>query len=152
VEEKEDTTTEEVLKDFIKTKMKMGDKADELNFERVHRAGPLQNNHRPRKIVAKFSAFKQREEVRGLAKNLKDTNYFVNEQFPPEIVEQRKKLLPTMKKARSDGKKAYISYNKLYIDGKLWVPKPNDQPGEPESDKGNSLLPSAKRQRPSTSP
>ncbi|KAH3787220.1 hypothetical protein DPMN_165340 [Dreissena polymorpha] len=40
-----------------------------------------------------------------------------SDQFPPAIQERRRKLIPTMIKARQDGKTAYISYDKLIING-----------------------------------
>jgi hypothetical protein len=124
VPEEDESDTEEDLRKFIEEKMKMSTvEVDALKFERVHRAGPKLDHNRPRRIVAKFSSYKQREAVRALGKNLTGTNFFVHQQFPPEIVEQRKKLYPAMKKARDEGKTAYISYNKLYINGRLYHPR-----------------------------
>jgi hypothetical protein len=114
---------EETVRAFIKDSMKMPvDQCDNLRFERVHRSGPLFGLNRPRKIIAKFSSYKQKEEVRKLGKNLKDSNFYVHEQFPPAIIEQRRKLFPVMKAARLEGKRANVVYNKLYIDGKQYIP------------------------------
>ena len=55
--------------------------------------------------------------------NLKVTGSYMHDQYQHELVEQREKLLPIMKRAKDDGKEAYIMYNKLienvrnYIDG-----------------------------------
>ncbi|KAK3086429.1 hypothetical protein FSP39_018342 [Pinctada imbricata] len=62
---------------------------------------------RTRPIVTKFSRFKQKELVRKTAPTvLKGTRYGVNEQFPKEINDRRKQLIPHMKAAKRMQKKA----------------------------------------------
>ena len=75
-----------------------------------------------RKIVCKFNMFPEREMVRRQRINLEGTAYFLHEQFPQEVIDKRRKLLPKMKDAQKDGKRAWISYDSLYIDGKLVKP------------------------------
>jgi hypothetical protein len=148
IPEQESEDTENVVRSFLEEKMKMPtDQAKEVKFERVHRAGPKLSHNRHRRIVAKFSNYKQREAVRSLGRNLAGSNFYVHEQFPPEIVDQRKKLYPIMKKARDEKKNAYISYNKLYIEGKLYHPEPNTSSAPKEADSERS----AKRHRHSSS-
>ena len=48
----------------------------------------------------------------------------MHDQFPPEFVAQRKRLIPIMKKARADHKEAYIKYNKLFVDGSIYTTGP----------------------------
>lgn len=57
-----------------------------------------------RKIVAKFLQYKDKEFVRKQWKILKGTPFHVSEQFPKGVVEQRKR--------------AWITYDTLYVDGK----------------------------------
>ncbi len=45
---------------------------------------------RPRPIVAKFGYFKQKEQVKSRGRELKGTDFGVNDQFPKEILERRK--------------------------------------------------------------
>jgi len=40
-----------------------------------------------------------------------------SEHFPPVIQEHRKKLIPAMIKAKQEGRTAYLSYDKLFING-----------------------------------
>ena len=56
--------------------------------------------------------------VRKQGKGLQGTNYSVFEQFPIEIVEKRKWLIPKMKEAKRKGHRAWVSYDTLHIDGK----------------------------------
>ena len=77
-----------------------------ISFERVHRIGKANEfNERPRNIVAKFSYFKDREYIRiNAARKLHGTRIWVNEHFPPEIENNRKKLYPVMRQAKKDRK------------------------------------------------
>jgi hypothetical protein len=79
---------------------------------------------KPRNIVAKFSFFKDCEYVRGRALlKLKGTNIWVNERFPPEVEDKRRKLYPMMRAARKQNKRVKLVVDKLYIDGDLQEPK-----------------------------
>lgn len=51
---------------------------------------------------------------------MKNTNYGISQQFPREIMDTRKKLVPIMKAARAKGQDAYIVVDKLYIDKTLY--------------------------------
>ena len=109
---------EEGLRGFLKNKMNIAqDVVDKLSFERVHRMGQ-RDDKKPRNIVAKFTLFKDREMVRKQWKALDDTDFYFHEQFPKEVVEKRRKLLPKLSAAKKAKKKAWFSYDTLYIDGK----------------------------------
>ncbi|KAH3695372.1 hypothetical protein DPMN_082829 [Dreissena polymorpha] len=69
-------------------------------------------------MVAKFSFFKDKEIVRRQLKHLNWTGFNVFEQFPPEVVAKRMKLLPKMKKERAKGKRSWIAYDTMYVDGR----------------------------------
>ncbi|KAJ8308644.1 hypothetical protein KUTeg_013518 [Tegillarca granosa] len=64
--------------------------------------------NRPRKIVARFHRFKQRELVRKNARNLAGTGISIFEQFPPEMEHKRKELYPVLRKAREWNNRAYM--------------------------------------------
>ena len=111
--------TERKLRDFLVDKLHMAQEAvKQLHFDRVHRFGSRSNTMIYRRIVAKFTFYKQREVVRKLRKNLEHTDYYISEQFPKEISDRRRTLVPKLLKARSEGKEAWISYDKLYVAGK----------------------------------
>lgn len=111
--------TENKLREFIVQKMKLAQNiVDDMKFERVHRIGTNTDRNRCRNIVAKFSLFKERELVRKQWKPLQGSDYYVREQFPKEVNDKRRQLLPRMKDAKRAGKRAWLSYDTLYIDGK----------------------------------
>ncbi|KAH3774197.1 hypothetical protein DPMN_175571 [Dreissena polymorpha] len=55
--------------------------------------------------------------VRKRWKELDGTAYRVFEQFPPEVMSKRRQLVVKMKEARRLGKRAYLAYDTLYVDG-----------------------------------
>ena len=125
--------TEMLLRGFVETEMKISKSiVSAMKFERVHRTGEPNKNGK-RNIVAKFTYFKDREMVRRSSSELANTPFFVNEQFPKEVADKRKMLVPKMKLAIEKGSKAWISYDTLYVDGKQagpdhWVYKENKEP------------------------
>ena len=77
---------------------------DSIKIERAHRIGAnnrLQNS-KVRNILCKFNLFKDREIVKQKRTELRDTNQFVKEQFPPDIIAKRRRLLPHMKQAKAE--------------------------------------------------
>ena len=111
--------TEQKLRHHLHTSLKIAkDMTDSIRFERVHRSPGHQIQGKVRTIVAKFTFFKDREFVRRQWKNLNGTRFSMYEQFPQEIIAKRRKLVPKMKEARDQGKKAWIAYDTLYIDGR----------------------------------
>jgi len=54
-----------------------------------------------------------------MAKILKGTKFGIAEDFAPEVLEVRKKLIQVMKKAHTEGKKAFIKYDQ-FIEGNLY--------------------------------
>ena len=125
IEEKEQPeNTEQVVRNFLVEKMKVAeDLVRDMRIERAHRMGSVgQRNHQGerqhRKIVCKFTLFKDRELIRKAKINLDKSQYYVHEQFPPEIVEKRRRLVPKMKEAITNGQRSWISYDTLYINGK----------------------------------
>ena len=72
--------------------------------------------------MANCFCFKQRQDVRGKSRALKGTNYHINEQFPPEINNERKELVKVMKEKRQQGHKTRLVYNNLYVEDILYKP------------------------------
>ena len=75
--------------------------------------------------MVKFVMFADRERVRKSSKKLKGSPFGIFEQFPKEIVEARRKLIPELKKARVENKEAYINVDnvdKLFINGREFKP------------------------------
>lgn len=113
---------ETTVRQFIQHQLKLpSDTVKNISFHRVHRLGGRKpGNSRPRPIVAKFEHFKQKEQVKGRGRELRGTNYSVNDQFPKEILDRRRALFPIRKKHISEGCKATVTVDKLYVNGQLF--------------------------------
>lgn len=102
---------EQKVRDLIHGNMKVvRDLVDKIAFERVHRMGSWVPG-KCLSIVAKFHEYKEKEYLKKQGKTLQGINFFVNEQFPKEIVDKRRRLVPRMKAARQEGKRAWIAYD-----------------------------------------
>jgi hypothetical protein len=111
--------TESLLRKHINEALNIAkETADAIKFERVHRSPGEPTRGKTRSIIAKFSFFKDKEVVRRQWKHLDGTGFNVFEQFPPEVVAKRRKLLPKMKAERAKGKRSWIAYDTLYVDGR----------------------------------
>jgi len=51
-------------------------------------------------------------------KSISSTPHYVNEQFPKEVAEKRRKLLTKMKEARREGNTAWLAYDNIYVNGR----------------------------------
>lgn len=97
-----------------------------IEFGNVHRFGRRgRNNARP--IVARFLYHKDLELVLQNAWQLKGTPFGISQQFPAEIINERKKLYPKMKEAKREQREVVLVRDKLYIDGQRFIP-PTETP------------------------
>ncbi|KAL3971398.1 trafficking protein particle complex subunit 12 [Sarotherodon galilaeus] len=113
---------ETTVRSFIKIHLKLPeDTVKNIGFERVHRIGaPKTGSGRPRPIVAKFGHFKQKEQVKSRGRELKGTDFSVNDQLPREILERRRVLFPVRRSFIQKGSRAVIAVDRLYVDGQLY--------------------------------
>ncbi|CAG2254323.1 unnamed protein product [Mytilus edulis] len=123
--------TEAILKDFIKSEIQI---EEEINFHVVHRLKPKQDKS-PRGIVAKFERRKDRNMVLSAAiQKLKNKKQFVvHEQYPIEVIERRRELVPILKDARTKGHTAVLKEDRLYIDNKRYYPRTTRQHPPPSA-------------------
>jgi ribA/ribD-fused uncharacterized protein len=71
---------------------------------------------RPRSIIIKLHWFGDRQRIWEARFKLQKSNIFINEDFPAEINQRRRRLYPIMKKAKDVLKmKAFLSVDKLHL-------------------------------------
>lgn len=116
--ETDDVCVRKVLQ-LIENELKIEDATTKIKLHRAHRMGRFDAT-KVRPIVAKFAYYPDRENVRKSAGNLRGKPFGISQQFPKEIMETRRKLVPIMKAARDNGKEAYMVVDKLYIDKRLY--------------------------------
>ena len=124
---------ENKVREFINTELGI---QQDISFDRVHRLGRFSQSQRfDRPIVAKFTFFKDKEMVRATAaRKLQGSRYGVREHFPAEIEEKRKQLYGEAKIARqNESNKVRLVRDKLYINGKQFIPGLSDDPQYPNN-------------------
>ena len=119
-DETDDACVNKVL-GIMEDDMKIDSARLNIKLHRAHRIGRYANG-KTRPIVAKFAYYPDRERARKAGQVLRDTVsvYAVSQQYPKEVQERRRALVPIMKQARLNGSEAYIVVDKLYIDKHLY--------------------------------
>jgi chromosome segregation ATPase len=117
--ETESENTETVIKEFIKTELKI---EDEISFQNVHRLRKTKD-HTPRAILARFTRYSDHDLViKAVPENLRGKNYYnVYQQYPREIADLRKELYPKLREHRRQERRTNIVVDQLYVDG-VWYP------------------------------
>ena len=116
-----DSDCEAKILDIMQEDMQIENAKTEIKLYRTHRIGRYYNG-KTRPIVTKFAYYPDRERVRKSGAMLKENRspYSVGQQYPKEVQECRKALVPIMKQARESGREAYIVVDKLFIDKNLY--------------------------------
>ena len=122
-EKKDEDDTHEVLAKFMKAELGIED-AEKIEFQRVHRIGKLISNSsgKPRQIIARFLIHYSLSVWVTWATRLRGKKIGISPDFPKEIVERRKNLMPKLIAAKKAGKRAFFSRpepDKLYVEGVL---------------------------------
>ncbi|CAG2255513.1 unnamed protein product [Mytilus edulis] len=115
-----DENTEEVVKEFIQKELNVD--STTMSFQNVHRL-KQRTDGKPRSIVARFTSYNDHEKVRRTAieKLKNNVKYSVYQQYPMEISERRKYLLPKLNDAKKHGRRARLQNDKLFIEGQMGV-------------------------------
>lgn len=120
IPERENDDAEQSIREFMCHQLKLSQKSvHEISFLRVHRLGK-KGKDKARPIIARFEHFKQKELVRSRGKDLKGTNFWINDHFPAEINDRRRKLTPILREHRIRNHKVSLIVDRLYIDGQLY--------------------------------
>lgn len=101
---------EEKVRNLIREKMDIMIMSTEIDS--IRRFGKAKTK---RPIMITLTTWKRKMEIITNGKRLKGTGIAIKEDFPPEVQEIRKKLYLEMQTLRSQGKRAYIKYDKLVV-------------------------------------
>ena len=76
---------------------------------------------KPRTIIAKLSFYKDKSRIFQYAKNMdRSTKIGVAEDYPKEIDNIRKELLPVLRNAKKENAQAAFNVDKLIINGQIY--------------------------------
>ena len=94
---------------------------DSIMVDRCHRLGQKKEDGTPRPVIYKITPSWAKDVILSHTKYIpKNSSTKVFEQFPPEIQERRKRLVPVLKEAKTAKKKAKLAVDKLIIEGKQY--------------------------------
>ena len=107
--------TEAVVRKSFTTALKLPEaQASAIRIEHAHRTGPSSTG-RPKTIVVRLETYKDRDCILQAARKEKPRGIFVNEDLSHRVMDRRKQLMPKLKEARSNGKIAYMVYDRLVV-------------------------------------
>ena len=111
-----------IIVDFCENTLRIPDVRTSVKIDRAHRLGSYINGkHRP--IVAKFNYYQDKVSIKRAAHDKREaTDIRVSDQYPKAIQDRRKLLIPELIKAKQEGKTAVLNYDKLFIDGRRYIP------------------------------
>lgn len=104
---------QEIILVIINQTMKI--KCNKENIEEVRRIGKKQDDGKIRPTVVTLNTVGFKIDLLKNKKTLNNSPYYIKEDFPPEILEERKKLTTQLLEERNKGKKAFLKYNKLIV-------------------------------------
>lgn len=94
----------------------LGIKLDRKEIQEIRKIG--KNTKKPRPIVMTLTTVGRKIEILKQKKLLKDSNYYIKEDYPQHILEKRRMLQEQVKVERDKGNKAILKYDKIVIIGK----------------------------------
>ena len=104
---------------------KLGLETDDMKFQRVHRHGKKEDG-KTRPIIVRFLWHVDRQKVWKLRSKLRGTPYWVSEDYPKEIEDNRRILRPILRQALSEADdnysvSAYLVGDRLHIEGQVYT-------------------------------
>lgn len=120
IEDKDKEASEETREKVVKVMETLGVQIDaKYDIDDIRRMGKSRNGiERP--ILLRLTTGNKKDEIIKQSNKLKGTDIWIDEDYPKEIIEERKLLFPKLKEARQKGYKAFIKYNKLVVNGTIY--------------------------------
>ncbi|CAH2108778.1 unnamed protein product [Euphydryas editha] len=102
---------EDIIINIIKMYFKLS--CDRSQIEAIRRLGKKGGNFRP--IVITFSTVGFKLKILKNKSYLRNTSYYIKEDYPKEVLNKRKELQAQLHKEREAGNIAFIKYDKLIV-------------------------------------
>ena len=123
--------TEHIVKTFIDKELEI-ENANDIQFQNVHRL-KLCNDGKPRSIIARFINYSDHQRVlREASLKLKlNPQHSVYQQYPQEMSERQRALVPKLKEFQRRGQNAKNVYDQLIVNQQRYIPEPHGDPHIP---------------------
>lgn len=102
-----------IILNIINSDMKIS--CSKENIEEVRRLGKKQGGGKLRPVIVTFNTMGMKIQLLKNKKKLSGTPFYIKEDFPPEVLEERKRLQGQLLEEKKKGHKAFLSYDKLVI-------------------------------------
>lgn len=122
-EEKSEEINEKLKAVFEQMKINIDSNAD---IDEVKRMGKHRVGIR-RPIIVKMLSGRKKTEILKQTKALRGTDIWIEEDYPKEILKERKSLIPHLKEARQKGYNVKLRYNKLIVNNEIFTIKELEQ-------------------------
>jgi ribA/ribD-fused uncharacterized protein len=94
----------------------------EISIDKCHRLfKPTGNSTKPPPIICRFTKHADRDKVWSCRFELKNTKIVMKEDFPQEVINKRKQLLPIMMQAKSLKMKAHLKDDTLIVNNESYT-------------------------------
>ena len=109
--------------EFVRTLQALKRATTGIKIDRAHRIG-VRSAGKTRPIVAKFLMTEHKVAIKTALRNVDlktayNGAFKVNDQFPPEVIQRRRELIPRLISERKKGNKATLVRDKLYVNNKF---------------------------------
>lgn len=94
------------------------------DVQEVRRIG--RKSRKPRPITVTFTTLGKKIKIMKEKATLKDTIYYIKEDYPPHVLEKRRMLQEQIKIEKEKGNTAFLKYDKLIILNNKGKPEPTD--------------------------
>lgn len=115
VSEKVNETENDVVKATLKTVENIEVQLNEGMIDFCRRLGKKKDNKESRPILIGLTTWRKKMDILANSKKLKGSEIWIREDFPPKIMEKRRKLRKHQVDARSKGLVAMMKYDKLVV-------------------------------------
>lgn len=106
---------------------------DEITcIERAHRLGRKHSGCRP--VIVRFSHYKAKISILRNSRRFSSHGVSVGEDFSQNVRAKRRELLPFLREARKRGDRASLRFDKLWINGRVFVPDTEVEDSNPVQD------------------
>lgn len=123
--EKSYSNLENIIVDFVHKYFSI--QIDHRDLQAIRRIG--KKTEKPRPIVITFTTLGKKIDILKRKRALKETPYYIKEDYPQSVLQKRKELQEQVKAEREKGNTAIIKYDKLIL--------LNNSPKEPKNNKRN---------------
>ncbi len=115
-----DTQCTDKVYDIVVSKFRYAQARNNIKIVRYHHLDK-RSNTRPHTVIFKLWWYEDREYIWNDRSKLKNSQIWLQEDFPTEIQMRRKILQPIMQTATSQGKRASLNVGKLIINGSVYA-------------------------------